>query len=49
MAFYKDDPERALHSALEMMKVLLEFNREKGKNPDLHFGVNIVLVIVGNI
>ena len=50
---HENDPERALRTALDMMKALEEFNQEyAAKIPKplaLHFGINSGLVIAGGI
>ncbi len=44
---HEDDPERALHAAIEMMDALSEFNVEQSTDLGLHFGINTGLVIAG--
>ena len=46
---HEDDAERALRAALEMMEVLVDFNREHGTALGLHFGINTGPVVAGEI
>src|SRR5947208_3342630 len=46
---HEDDPERALHAALEMMDAIAAFNRAHGTELDLHIGINTGPVIAGQI
>jgi class 3 adenylate cyclase/tetratricopeptide (TPR) repeat protein len=46
---HEQDPELALHAALEMTEALAAFNAEHGLDFGLHFGINSGLVIAGGI
>lgn len=46
---HENDPEQALHAALEMQHALAEFNARKGTDLGLHFGINTGLVVAGGI
>lgn len=46
---HENDPERAVASALEMMSAIGEFNRERGLDLGMHFGINTGLVIAGSV
>jgi class 3 adenylate cyclase/predicted ATPase len=46
---HEDDPERAVHSALGIIKALDRFNEEQGISLSIHIGINTGLVIVGGV
>ena len=46
---HENDPERALRTALEMMDALKQFNKVRGLNLGMHFGINTGLVIAGGV
>ncbi|HEX4639534.1 MAG TPA: adenylate/guanylate cyclase domain-containing protein [Chthoniobacterales bacterium] len=46
---HEDDPERALHAALEMMDALAAVNRKHGTDLGIHIGINSGPVIAGQI
>jgi len=46
---HENDPERALRAALDMMKLLEEFNLQHNTELGLHFGINTGTVIAGGI
>ena len=48
-ATHENDPERAVTSALEMMDAMQEFNKERGLDLGMHFGINTGLVIAGSV
>ncbi len=46
---HENDPERALRAALEMRDAVVGFNRERGVDLAIHFGVNTGLVYAGGL
>src|SRR5205823_175045 len=46
---HEDDPERALHAALEMMDAIEAMNRKHGTEFGIHIGINSGPVIAGQI
>ena len=46
---HEDDPERALHAALEMMDAIAAVNRKHGTGLGIHIGINSGPVIAGQI
>src|SRR5205085_2194038 len=46
---HEDDPERALHAALEMMDAIKAVNRKHGTEFGIHIGINSGPVIAGQI
>jgi class 3 adenylate cyclase len=46
---HEDDPERALHAALEMMDAITAVNRKHGTELGIHIGINSGPVIAGHI
>ena len=46
---HEDDPERALHAALEMMEAVAAVNRAHGTDLGIHIGINSGPVIAGQI
>jgi class 3 adenylate cyclase/tetratricopeptide (TPR) repeat protein len=46
---HENDPERAVASALEMMAAMRAFNKERGLDLGMHFGINTGLVIAGSV
>ena len=46
---HEDDPERALHAALEMMDAIASVNRAHGVELGIHIGINSGPVIAGHI
>jgi class 3 adenylate cyclase len=48
-AAHEDDPVRALHAAVDMMRAIVEFNVQHGTALGIHIGVNTGLVVAGQI
>ncbi|MBN1485592.1 MAG: tetratricopeptide repeat protein [Chloroflexia bacterium] len=46
---HENDPERALHAALDMKEALSAFNAERQLDLALHFGVNTGMVVAGSL
>ena len=46
---HEDDPERAVHTSLEIMSALDLFNGEHGTNLSIHIGINSGKVIAGGV
>jgi predicted ATPase/class 3 adenylate cyclase len=46
---HEDDPERALHAAMEMMEAIQHFNRDFGTNLGIHMGINTGRVVAGRV
>ncbi|TES93006.1 MAG: tetratricopeptide repeat protein [Candidatus Cloacimonadota bacterium] len=46
---HEDDPERAVHTALEIMGALDRFNEEGGTKLSIHIGINAGVVIAGGV
>ncbi len=46
---HEDDPERAVHTSLEMMAALNRFNEKHGENLSIHIGINSGVVIAGGV
>lgn len=46
---HENDPEQACLTALELMRALAQFNRERGSNLGLHIGINSGLVLAGGV
>jgi class 3 adenylate cyclase/tetratricopeptide (TPR) repeat protein len=46
---HENDAERALRACLEMQEALAQFNRERGLDLGLHFGINTGQVVAGGI
>ncbi|HYY13787.1 MAG TPA: adenylate/guanylate cyclase domain-containing protein, partial [Chthoniobacterales bacterium] len=46
---HEDDPERALHAALEMMDMIAAINEKHGTALGLHIGINTGPVIAGQV
>lgn len=46
---HDNDPERALRTALEMQRALVDFNASRAVELGIHFGINSGLVVAGGI
>ena len=46
---HDNDAEHALRAALEMTGALIQFNRDRGSNLGLHFGINTGRIVAGGI
>jgi len=46
---HEDDPERALHAALDMIQAVAELNAQHSTTLGIHIGVNTGLVVAGQI
>ena len=46
---HEDDPERALHAAIEMRQALIFFNKGRSLPIPVHFGVNTGMVYAGGV
>ena len=46
---HEDDPERALHAAMEMMDGIEQFNRDFGTGLGIHMGINTGRVVAGKV
>ena len=46
---HEDDPERALHAAIEMRQALTFFNKGRSLPVPVHFGVNTGMVFAGGV
>lgn len=46
---HENDPERAVHTALDILKAMDTFNEKQGTALSIHIGINTGLVVVGGI